>query len=139
MENASEKELLERLNEGKMVQFAPQGISMLPYIRGGKDRVLVRKEEKVKIGDVVLARHLGRLILHRVYAIEGTTFVLMGDGNLKGCERVEAKDVLATVLQVVSPDGYCHRLGKAWLWRHCLPVRRVLLKVFRKWNKIMKK
>ena len=138
MEEAPEKGMEQCLQEGKTVQFTPQGISMLPFIRGGVDRVLVRKEDKVGIGDIVLVKYGNNYILHRIYAIEGATLVLMGDGNLYGNERVAASEVLGTVMGVVSPQGRCRKPGKAWLWRHSIPLRRYLLKLHRKWNKIIK-
>lgn len=139
MEESPEKGFEQCLQEGKAVQFVPQGISMLPFIHGGEDRVLVRKESNVDVGDIVLVKYGNNYILHRIYAIEGTTLVLMGDGNLQGNERVEASEVLGTVVEVVSPQGRCRKPGKAWLWRHSIPLRRYLLKLHRKWNKITKK
>ena len=128
--------LLEKLREGKMVQLAPKGISMTPFIRGGQDKVLVRKEEKVAVGDIVLVAFQGNMILHRVYAINGSRLTLMGDGNLQGTEEVALTEVLGTVIQIINPNGRCRKPGKAWLWRHLLPIRRYLLKVDRKWNKL---
>lgn len=131
--------LLEKLSEGKMVQLAPKGISMLPFIRGDCDKVLVRKEETVSVGDIVLVVYRGNMLLHRVYAINGTQVTLMGDGNLKGTEKVALDEVLGTVLQIIKPNGRYRKPGKAWLWRHLLPVRRIPLKIDRKLNKIFRK
>ena len=114
--------LLEKLREGKMVQLAPKGISMIPFIRGEQDKVLVRKEETVGVGD-----------------IDGSRLILMGDGNLQGTEVVETEEVLGTVLQIIKPNGRYRKPGKAWLWRHLLPCRRYLLKMNRKWNKFIRK
>ena len=136
---ALDQKLEERLSKGNRVPIIPQGISMLPFIRGGEDRVMIRKEKHVEVGDVVLVKYGGHMILHRVYAIEGDALVLMGDGNLKGQERVKKADVLGTALEVIKPDGRCRKLGKAWLWRHSLPLRRYFLKLHRKWDKLMKK
>ena len=84
MTESANAELFERLNEGKVIQLTPKGISMLPFIQGGRDKVRIHKEESVSVGDIVLAPHDGRLILHRVYDIKGNRLTLMGDGNLKG-------------------------------------------------------
>lgn len=126
----------ERLEQGKVVQLAPLGISMLPFIRGGRDKVLVRKVSKVKVGDIVLVPHGGHLILHRVYAIHGTRLTLMGDGNLKGTEEVDASEVMATAVEIVRPNGHSRRPHKAWLWRHTIFARRLMLKLRRKWYKL---
>lgn len=131
-----DEETKERLAQGKVVLIAPLGISMLPFIQGGRDKVLVRKEVKVKVGDIVLAPYDGRLILHRVYDTDGRRLTLMGDGNLKGTEEVDAAMVMATAVRIVKPNGRCLKPGKAWLWRHTLPARRLMLKLRRKWYKL---
>lgn len=133
---AANAELFEQLNRGKVIQLTPQGISMLPFIQGGRDKVRIHKEERIEVGDIVLAPHNGRLILHRVYAIDGTRLTLMGDGNLKGNEVVDKSEVWGKVLEIVKTGGRCHKPHKAWFWRHSLPLRRVMLKLRRKWYKM---
>ena len=123
---------LESLKEGKVVAIVPQGISMLPFIKGGACRVYLLKKEKVEVGDIVLADYHGRHLLHRVYAIDGERITLMGDGNIEGTEEVKAIDILGTVVEMVGPDGRHCQPKKAWLWRHLLPIRRYLLKIHRK-------
>ena len=126
---------LESLQEGKLVAIVPQGISMLPFIEGGVDQVFLLKKEKVEMGDIVLVEYKGKHILHRVYAIDGEKVVLMGDGNLEGTEEVMVEEVMGTVVEIVH-KGRRRKPGKAWLWRHSLPLRRYLLKIHRKWNKL---
>lgn len=135
MTDAANAELLEQLNAGKVIQLTPQGISMLPFIQGGRDKVRIHKEDKVEVGDIVLAPYDGRLILHRVYHMEGTRLALMGDGNLKGEEIVERSEVWGTVIGIVKPDGSCREPHRAWLWRHTKSIRRPMLKLRRKWYK----
>lgn len=126
---------LESLQEGKLVAIVPQGISMLPFIEGGVDQVFLLKKEKVLVGDIVLVEYRGKHILHRVYAIDGEKVILMGDGNLEGTEEVMVEEVMGTVVEIVH-KGRRRKPGKAWLWRHSLPMRRYLLKLHRKWNKL---
>ena len=126
---------LESLQEGKLVAIIPQGISMLPFIEGGVDQVFLLKKEKVLVGDIVLVEYRGKHILHRVYAIDGEKVILMGDGNLEGTEEVMVEEVMGTVVEIVH-KGRRRKPGKAWLWRHSLPLRRYLLKIHRKWNKL---
>lgn len=129
---------LESLKEGKIVCVAPQGISMLPFINGDGDMVLLMKKDMVEVGDIVLVEYHGKHILHRVYAIEGERITLMGDGNLEGTEQVATDEVMGTVVEIVH-DGRHRKPKKAWLWRKLLPARRLLLKLNRKWNKLKKK
>ena len=44
------------LAEGREVAFTPKGTSMLPFIRGGRDSVTLKKLAEVKVGDIVLVR-----------------------------------------------------------------------------------
>ena len=45
--------MLDRLREGKVIQIAPQGVSMLPFIREDVDSVKLRRQETLHIGDIV--------------------------------------------------------------------------------------
>lgn len=126
------------LDDGKMVVLKQiYGNSMLPFIRGGVDSVRLRKPEGVKVGDIVLAVFGGRPIVHRVIAINGTKVTLMGDGNPKGMiEKGDLSNVLGVVDRIISPSGRSRRPTNGKLWRRLLPMRKYLLKVYRKWNKI---
>ena len=122
---------LDALKDGKVIALVPQGISMLPFIKGGVDQVYLLKKDRVAVGDIVLVEYHGKHILHRVYAVDGEKITLMGDGNLEGTEQVAADEVLCTVVEIVH-DGRHLKPKKAWLWRHLLPMRRYLLKIHRK-------
>lgn len=122
---------LDALKDGKVIALVPQGISMLPFIKGGVDQVYLLKKDRVAVGDIVLVEYHGKHILHRVYAVDGEKITLMGDGNLEGTEQVAADEVLGTVVDIVH-DGRHLKPKKAWLWRHLLPIRRYLLKIHRK-------
>ena len=125
------------LDEGKVVVLKKlKGSSMLPFIHGGMDSVRLRKPKGVKVGDIVLAVFGGRPIVHRVIAINGTKVTLMGDGNLQGTEEGDLSEVLGIVDQIISPTGRCRKPGNGRLWRRLLPMRKYLLKIYRKWNKI---
>lgn len=122
---------LDALKDGKVIALVPQGISMLPFIKGGVDQVYLLKKDRVAVGDIVLVEYHGKHILHRVYAVDGEKITLMGDGNLEGTEQVAADEVMGTVVEIVH-NGRHLKPKKAWLWRHLLPMRRYLLKIHRK-------
>jgi SOS-response transcriptional repressor LexA len=122
---------LDALKDGKVIALVPQGISMLPFIKGGVDQVYLLKKDRVAVGDIVLVEYHGKHILHRVYAVDGEKITLMGDGNLEGTEQVAADEVMGTVVDIVH-NGRHLKPKKAWLWRHLLPLRRYLLKIHRK-------
>lgn len=102
------------LAEGREVRFTPKGVSMRPFIEGGRDSVILRKNDVVEVGDVVLAKLKdGRFVLHRVIAKSGDNLTLMGDGNLWGTEAAKVCDVLGTAVGIVKPNGKRVRPKKA--------------------------
>ena len=132
-------EVVRLLNEGREVVMTPKGNSMLPFIRGEVDQVRLRKPGPIAVGQIVLAHFGGRYVLHRVVAVDGDTVTLMGDGNLQGTEQGNANEVFGLVIEIIRPGNHRRTPGKAWLWRHTLPLRRIMLKCYRKWNKLFSK
>ncbi len=119
------------LDEGREVTFTPLGNSMLPFIRGGKDSVTLRKEASVQVGDMVLARLPGRYVLHRLVALDGDRATLMGDGNLQGTESCTRADIMGTVT-AIHRGNRSVKPGKGRLWRILKPFRRYILGIYRR-------
>ncbi|MBQ9451645.1 MAG: S24/S26 family peptidase [Bacteroidales bacterium] len=120
------------LDEGREAVITPTGNSMLPFIRGGRDRVVLRRQDGMAAGDIVLARIGGRYVLHRVLGVSGTHLTLMGDGNIRGTESCMASDVIGTVVEIIRPDGRRCSPGKGRVWRALKPVRRYILAIYRR-------
>ena len=119
------------LSNGKQVLFTPRGVSMRPFIEGGKDTVTLVKKPTVAVGDIVLVHIGNRYILHRVYKLSTPKLVLQGDGNLQGYEYCTPDDVLGTVIAIQSPKGRRKPLTKGRFWRLIKPFRKYLLKIYR--------
>ena len=132
-------EVAQLLAEGREVVIVPKGNSMLPFIHGEVDKVVLVKSEVPKVGDIVLARFGGRYVLHRVIRMEGRNVTLMGDGNLQGTEHGTVDEVKGKVVEIITPKGRRRKPTRGWLWRKVLPMRRYILKIHRKWNKIFGK
>lgn len=120
------------LRDGREAVIIPSGNSMLPFIRGGVDRVTIRRQADVAVGDIVLVQAGERYLLHRIVAREGDALTLMGDGNLAGTERCTVTDVLGTVTEIIRPSGRRRAPGRARLWRALKPVRRYLLAIYKR-------
>lgn len=120
------------LRDGREAVIIPTGNSMLPFIRGGVDRVVLRACPDVTVGDIVLVKIEERYLLHRVIAREGGTLTLMGDGNLVGTERCTLSDVIGTVTEIIRPSGQRRAPGRARLWGALRPLRRYLLAIYRR-------
>lgn len=133
------EEAIRLVEDGVSVTLPVNGNSMLPFIIGGKESVILQKPVLSKKGDVVLAWvNGGRYVVHRIIAIEGEAVTLMGDGNLSGTEHCTLKDVKAKVTHVVGADERPHDLYCRWrrvaarLWWHLRPVRKYLLAIYRR-------
>ena len=121
------------LSKGIEVVLMTKGNSMLPFIRGEKDSVNLKRFGAVEVGDIVLARIAPqRYVLHRIFAIDGDAVTLMGDGNLVGTESCRLGDILGTVTEIIRPNGSQKKVTKGTFWRKLLPVRRYILWLYRK-------
>ena len=130
-------EISRLVNEGTQVTFVPKGSSMLPFIRGNKDSVVLIKDENIEPLDIVLAKVGDSYVLHRILTIDNDRITLMGDGNLAGKERCTRGDILAKVIKIIK-DGKqidctekTHK-RKVIIWNKLLPVRRYLLAIYRR-------
>jgi len=130
-------EAIRLVASGVSVTFPVNGNSMLPFIVGGRDSLVLMKPDSVKVGDVVLAFvENSRYVIHRVERIDGEKVTLMGDGNLLLREHCLLFDVKAIATHVVKETGFkCPLDGPRYrlavkLWIMCLPVRRWLLKFY---------
>ena len=132
-------EFFRLLEEGHEVRFTPSGVSMRPWIEGERDSVVLRRLERpARRGDILLAKMLlpngeTTYVLHRVRRIEeaGKVLVLQGDGNLQGEERVSPENVIGVVSRIEMNNGRKKPLLKGVCWQTLLPIRGLLLKVYR--------
>ncbi len=141
-------DVLRVLEEGKQVTIPVKGYSMLPFIRGGKDLVVLEKAgADLKADDIVLfhvgPRDGGRYVMHRILSIDGDAVDIMGDGVPEAHEHVRRNQVLAKAVSILrggkrSVDPYAPgqlRLVHFWQWLR--PGRRYILFIYRHlpWNR----
>lgn len=121
------------LMEGREVEMTPKGSSMLPFIKGDRDSVVLTKPSKpFEVGDIVLAKADGRYIMHRVFSVEGNDLTLMGDGNIRGTESCASSDVIGLVTEIHKENGKVVKPGKGALWRTLIPFRRYILAIYKR-------
>lgn len=132
------EEAIRLVNEGVCVTLPVDGRSMLPFIIGGRESVILQPPGLTAVGDVVLAWvEGGRYVIHRIIRIEGEKVTLMGDGNLVCTERCTLSDIKAKATHVVDGNGAMHDLYNRWrklgakVWFWLRPVRRYLLAIYR--------
>jgi hypothetical protein len=133
------EEAIRLVDDGVSVTLPVNGYSMLPFIIGGQESVILQKPTELKVGDVVLAWVSGdRYVVHRIISIVGDIILLMGDGNLVGTEQCFLSDVKAKATHVVGADEKIHDLYTCWrqwaarAWYALRPIRRYLLFVYRR-------
>jgi len=132
------EEVIRLVNEGVCVTMPVSGYSMLPFIIGGRDSVILQRPRAPQLDDVVLA-HVddGRFVIHRIIRISDDGVTLMGDGNLAGTEHCQTTEIKALVTHVVDNRGHKHELYRPWrrkavrCWQWLLPVRRYLLAIYK--------
>ncbi len=134
------------LEECKNVTLKVRGASMLPFIKGGEDSIVISWTENIEAGDIVLAKVNGvtEYVIHRILEINESEnmVVLMGDGNLIGTETCPKENIKGKVMKIIHPDGSATDCNspkekrKAQIWRWLRPIRRYLLYIYRKAGRI---
>ena len=141
-------DVIQVLEQGKRVTIPVKGFSMLPFIRGSKDLVVLEKSDGNLKADEIVLFHMGpmdggRYVMHRIISIDGDKVDIMGDGVPKNHEHVRRSQILAKAVTILRSgkrpvDPYSPgqlRLVHFWQWLR--PVRRYILFVYRHlpWNR----
>ncbi|MBQ6267567.1 MAG: S24/S26 family peptidase [Clostridia bacterium] len=80
--------LEEYLRENGSLTYSNIGVSMMPLLRQGRDLLTLQAkgQARCEVGDVVLYRRAsGKLVMHRIVAVQEADYVLRGD-NCTGDE-----------------------------------------------------
>ena len=133
------QEAVRLVADGVSVTFPVKGRSMIPFIIGGRESVVLQKPGNLQRGQVALAR-VGpdRYVVHRIIKAEPDRITLMGDGNIRGTESCTPSNVLAIATHVVDEKGQRRTLEskgqmfKARVWYLIRPLRRIILAVLRR-------
>ena len=133
------EEAIRLVREDVNVTLPVNGNSMLPFIIGGKESVILHSPGGiVDVGDVVLAWVDGnRYVVHRIIKLDYDRVTLMGDGNLT-TEHCALGDIKARVTHVVDAKDKTHYLYNRWrmlgakVWYWLRPIRRYLLAIYRR-------
>lgn len=133
------QEAIKLVDEGISVTFPVNGRSMLPFIIGGKESIILNKPTTLKVGDIVLAwADNFHYVVHRIIRISGDQVTLMGDGNIVGTEHCTLDDIKAIATHVVDAKGHRHYLYNKWrskaakYWYVLRPIRRYILAIYRR-------
>ena len=117
----------EAFEKGEAFSFTPNGVSMKPFITGGKTKVTIEKYTGgAKKHDVVFyKRDDGKYVMHRIVKIYPDSFGVCGD-NQWWVEKVFDRQIFAIVTAV---EGRCGMGGRLYL--ATLPQRRFIIHVIK--------
>lgn len=131
----------ERLGAGYKVRYLPfQGVSMLPLLRQGKDRVeLGPLPQRLKRLDLpVYQIPSGKYLMHRVVKVTPTHYICLGDNTLE-YETILPEQMIG-VVTAIERNGKRIEVTDFWyrlycrIWSHTRPLR-ILYKRFREKTK----
>ena len=92
----------EQLDKDKLLISGTKGDSMLPFLRGGTDKVIISKDKTINKYDVVLYKNNeNKNVLHRVIDIKDNNYYLRGDNTIV-TETICKDDILGVLV------GYYH-------------------------------
>lgn len=133
---AAVERILAVMDTGAAAPLVISGDSMRPFLAPGRDTVyLTPPPERLKKGDMVLYRRdSGRYILHRIWAAEGDTFCMIGDGQLQKEPGIRRDQILAQVTAVRRKGTLLKKGSFCWtffekMWIRMIPLRPAVLRV----------
>ena len=135
--------LLAIMDTGAAAPLVISGYSMSPFLVHGRDTVyLAPPPETLKKGDMILYRRdSGMYVLHRICAVTGDTFTLIGDGQQEKEPGIRKDQILARVTAVRRKGRMLKKGSFRWdffekVWLNMIPLRPAALKLYgllKKW------
>lgn len=87
------------------VVIEPRGVSMLPFLKEGRDSVrLVKPNRAPEKYDIVLYRVRNEYVLHRIIGFDGDNYIICGD-NCRGWERGHGREDIIAVVDMIYRNG----------------------------------
>ncbi len=134
----------EIIEQGGTAWITVTGMSMYPFLKEGRDSVELSKADflQLKKGAIVLIRRVnGDFVLHRILKVEKNCFYMIGDAQ-QWVEGPLLPNQLFAVVRKIKRNGRvisCDNLKLrfcVFTWLHVIPLRGILLKIFRFVNKL---
>ena len=136
------EQLLDAMEAAETVPLVISGSSMTPFLVHGRDTVYLSKITRpLKKGDMILYRRTGgAYILHRIQAVEGDCYTLVGDAQHILEPGIRREQVLALVT-AVRRKGKLLRPGSFWwaffekVWLRMIPLRPAVMALYARMTK----
>lgn len=137
-------DIVASLQSGKLVEFETHGFSMVPLLRDGGDRVILKKADKpLAVDDVVLCKtDDNRYVLHRVVSVDDG-YTLKGDNSVLTEHCSGDSDIIGVAVAFIRKGKIIEATDKKYLfyvrhralfikiWRLFWAVADRLIKIFR--------
>lgn len=134
------------LDEGFELKICPSGLSMYPFLAGGRDEVILMSaayRAPVR-GDIVLfSRVDGVHILHRVHHVKKGSFYMLGDAQTWIEGPIARENVHAVAVAVIrknkktSCDSFSLKL-MVHIWLILRPVRPLFIRSRHAFNRLFR-
>lgn len=127
------------LAEGGSFEFYPRGTSMLPFIREGRDKVLLKAlpSQLKKYQIVLYKRENGAFVLHRIIRVKRDTYTMRGDHQFVSEAGIHREQMIGIVSTVITPekridtDTFFYVLKSA-IWTETAFFRRCFYGIYRR-------
>ncbi len=139
--------ICEILKGGRSAVIPVSGGSMMPFLVGGRDFVMLsRIEEKIRRGDIVLyQRKSGQFVLHRVCKIKKKKlYYMVGDVQNVIEGPIMEEQMRAKVVKVMRNKTWISKTCFWWwffgvIWIRIIPIRKYIWKGYRLWKTIWRR
>ena len=128
--------IIEILALGKTAKFNLRGQSMRPFLYENDQIILISIDlQKIKKGQIALARYQNNYVLHRVVRIKENKVWLAGDGNVAQLEEIPVENLIAGIQKVyrgkqeIDVTSRFQEL-KGLIWYYLRPIRYIVKKLF---------
>jgi GNAT superfamily N-acetyltransferase len=97
---ASARWIAAELRAGRAVWLEQRGLSMAPSLAPGDRLLVVPLDGAPRVGEIVVAERGGRLVAHRLLALDGAQAVTRGDGCADEDPPIAAAELLGRAVRV---------------------------------------
>ena len=128
------------LDETDTVRIPVNGTSMRPFLKEGRDKVVLTKADAdlIKKGDIVVYKKGGSFLLHRVVSVDGEAFSIMGDNETTPDCGISRQAVVASVESVERCGKVIDKKHPLWRFYKIIFVNPPVRGVFHSLHKLRK-
>lgn len=128
------------LNETDFVRIPVKGKSMRPFLKEGRDKVVLTKADaaSIKKGDIVVFKKGDAYLLHRVVSLGGGVFSIMGDNETNPDCGISPQSIVASVKSVERNGKVIDKNHPLWQFYSRVFTNPAARRVFHSLHKIRK-